>query len=165
MRRGEYDRERAVAYAHRWAFGRNPAYFNFDNIGGDCTNFISQIIFSGSKVMNTRRDTGWYYRSLSDRSPSWTGVEFLHRFLTQNDGIGPVGADVRISDVTPGDIVQLSFDGLRFAHSLCVVDIKGPPAPENLLIATHTFDSDYRPLDTYLYQAARFIHITHVNLW
>jgi len=165
MRRKEYDREKAVAYAHRWAFDRNPAYFNFDSIGGDCTNFISQIIFSGAGVMNTRPNTGWYYRSLSDRSPSWTGVEFLYRFLTQNDGAGPVGADGRISDMIPGDIVQLSFDGLHFSHSLCVVDIMGAPTPENLLIATHTFDSDYRPLATYSYMAVRFIHITHINLW
>ena len=37
-----YDRGKAVAYAHKWAFGRNPAYYNFDKIGGDCTNFTSQ---------------------------------------------------------------------------------------------------------------------------
>lgn len=33
-----YDREAAVAYAHRWAMGRNPAYLDFHGIGGDCTN-------------------------------------------------------------------------------------------------------------------------------
>ena len=29
----EYNRDKAVAYAHKWAFGRNPAYFDFSNIG------------------------------------------------------------------------------------------------------------------------------------
>lgn len=33
-----YQREKAVAYAHQWAYGRNPAYINFNGIGGDCTN-------------------------------------------------------------------------------------------------------------------------------
>ena len=30
-----YDRERAVAYARKWALGRNPAYLNYDRIGLD----------------------------------------------------------------------------------------------------------------------------------
>ena len=34
-----YDREKAVAYAHKWAYGRNPAYGDFSEMGGDCTNF------------------------------------------------------------------------------------------------------------------------------
>ena len=37
-----YNRELAVAYAHRWAYGRNPEFFDFQGIGGDCTNFASQ---------------------------------------------------------------------------------------------------------------------------
>ena len=30
-----YDRRAAVAYAHKWAYGRNPAYYDFSEIGGD----------------------------------------------------------------------------------------------------------------------------------
>ena len=28
-----YDRAAAVAYAHRWAHGRNPTYYSFDALG------------------------------------------------------------------------------------------------------------------------------------
>ncbi len=28
-----YDREKAVAYAHKWAYGRNPAYGDFSEMG------------------------------------------------------------------------------------------------------------------------------------
>ena len=73
-----YDRAAAVAYAHRWAYGRNPAYANFDAMGGDCTNFASQCLYAGSGVMDFRPTFGWYYRSLNDRSPSWTGVPFFY---------------------------------------------------------------------------------------
>ena len=52
MQKIPYDRNAAVAYAKEWALGRNPAYYNFDGIGGDCTNFASQSIFAGAKVMN-----------------------------------------------------------------------------------------------------------------
>ena len=92
MREQEYEREKAVQYAKKWAYGRNPEYFNFDPIGGDCTNFISQCIFAGSKTMNYKSN-GWYYKNGNDKSPSWTGVEFLYNFLTQNKGVGPYGEE------------------------------------------------------------------------
>ena len=45
-----YDRSAAVTYAHRWAFGRNPRYYNFDELGGDCTNFASQCLYAGAPL-------------------------------------------------------------------------------------------------------------------
>ena len=71
-----YNRQAAVAYAHRWAFGRNPAYSNFDGMGGDCTNFASQCLYAGTGIMNFTPTYGWYYLSLNDRAPAWTGVEW-----------------------------------------------------------------------------------------
>lgn len=53
-----YDRARAVAYARRWALERNPAYLNFDGLGGDCTNFVSQCLYAGCGVMNFTPVTG-----------------------------------------------------------------------------------------------------------
>lgn len=87
MRIIDYDRTKAVAYAEQWAYSRNPAYYSFNAIGGDCTNFISQCIYAGSGVMNYSNTNGWYYRNVNDRSPSWTGVEFLYNFLVNNNGV------------------------------------------------------------------------------
>jgi len=33
----EYNRANAVAYAKKWAYGRNPKYYDFSDLGGDCT--------------------------------------------------------------------------------------------------------------------------------
>lgn len=66
-----YNRFAAVAYARTWATSRNPAYYNFEEIGGDCTNFASQCIYAGARIMNYTPTFGWYYRSSYDRSPSW----------------------------------------------------------------------------------------------
>ena len=49
----EYNREKAIEYAHRWAFFRNPNFTNFDEMGGDCTNFVSQCLLAGGAMMNT----------------------------------------------------------------------------------------------------------------
>lgn len=65
MRMLPYQRVAAVAYARKWALGRNPVYYDFQNIGGDCTNFASQCIFAGAQVMNWTPVFGWYYGSAS----------------------------------------------------------------------------------------------------
>ena len=67
-----YDRQAAVAYAHRWAYLRNPAFYNFDKLGGDCTNFASQCLYAGAGVMDYTPTFGWYYNSQYSRAPAWT---------------------------------------------------------------------------------------------
>lgn len=51
-----------IDYARKWALSRNPAYYDFEAIGGDCTNFVLQCLYAGGAVMHFTRDTGWYYR-------------------------------------------------------------------------------------------------------
>lgn len=89
MKTFEYDRRAAFEYARMWAFRRNPRYYNFDGIGGDCTNFASQCIYAGAAVMNFTPTFGWYYIDINNRAPAWTGVEYLYNFLTDNEGEGP----------------------------------------------------------------------------
>ncbi|PYG88282.1 putative amidase-like protein [Ruminiclostridium sufflavum DSM 19573] len=165
MRTKPYNRTNAVFYAHKWAFGRNPQYYDFEHLGGDCTNFASQVLYAGAGIMNPTPDLGWYYYSLGNRTPSWTGVEFLYRFLVNNRGVGPVAVETDILQMLPGDIVQLSFDGEVFRHSPVIVSAGIYPSPSNILIAAHTHDADNYPLDGYSYLRARFLHITHVNVW
>lgn len=153
-----YDRGNAVTYAHKWAFGRNPDFYNFDEIGGDCTNFISQCIYAGSGIMNFTPHVGWYFNSPGDRAAAWTGVEYLHRFLTTNKGLGPYATEAPLSYTLPGDVIQLSFDGNTFSHSLIVVNTR-----PSILVATHTMDSDNRPLRSYIYERSRLLHIEGVR--
>lgn len=163
MREVKYDRQKAIKYASRWAFDRNPAYYNFDSVGGDCTNFISQCLYEGSKVMNYTKNTGWYYINGNQKSPSWTGVEFLYRFLMKNKGLGPYGEDVKKEKIELGDIVQISFDGNQFAHSLIVVELNSTLGLSGIKIASHTFDSFNKRVTEYNFQKIRFIHIKGVR--
>lgn len=165
LRTKPYDREKAVSYAHTWAFGRNPRYYDFTELGGDCTNFTSQALYAGAGVMNPTPTYGWYYYGLNNRAPAWTSVEYLYRFLVNNRGVGPVAVETDMSQIQPGDIVQISFDGNVFRHSPMIVAVGDPPDPTNILVAAHTYDVDYRPLSDYQYQKLRFLHITHVNVW
>lgn len=157
-----YDREKAAAYAHRWAYRRNPAYYNFQDIGGDCTNFASQCIFAGAGVMNYTPTYGWYYRSASDRAPAWTGVPYLFNFLTSNRGPGPFGQEVGAQDVQEGDICQLNISKNVFHHTPVIVRIEAPVTLDTIFVAAHSRDVDCRPLSTYSFTALRFVHIQGV---
>ena len=121
MKEKIYDRQKSIEYAKKWAYGRNPKYYNFDPVGGDCTSFISQCIYAGSGIMNYNR-YGWFYKNGNNKSPSWSGVEYLYKFLTQNKGVGPYGEEVGVQSIQKGDVIQLRFDGNVFGHSLLVIE-------------------------------------------
>jgi hypothetical protein len=155
----EYNRAKSAAYAHEWALGRNPAYFNFDGMGGDCTNYASQCIYAGCGVMNYTRDTGWYYRSPGDRAAAWSGVEYLFRFLTNNRGPGPYGRELPLIYADIADIIQLSYDGVQYGHSLIIVKLR-----PRLLVCQHSSRNyDSRAFDTYESEKSRLIHIEGFN--
>ena len=163
MRLTEYNRFAAVMYAHEWAYGRNPLYYDYEQIGGDCTNFASQCLFAGSGIMNFTPEFGWYYIDANQKAPAWTGVPYLYRFLTRREiSVGPLGRECAMEEVRPGDIVQLRFRGDIFQHSPVVVRANRPQTPSEILVAAHSYDADNRPLSTYEYEAVRFIHIEGV---
>ncbi len=154
-----YQREKAVAYAHYWAYRRNPEFLSFSQLGGDCTNFVSQCLYAGTGVMNYTPTFGWFYLSGNDRTASWAGVEYLYNFLTQNQGAGPFATEVGIESVEPGDVVQFGDDNGDFYHTVIVVHVPSPPTYEGIRVAAHSNDADCRPLDTYQFAQIRFLHI------
>lgn len=149
-----YNREAAVQYAEKWAKARNPRYYNFDKIGGNCTNFISQCLHAGGGAMNFTKDTGWYYINQNNRAAAWTSVNHLHRFLTTNKGIGPRGEVVPLHKVKLADVIQLSFNGVIFSHSLIVTEVW-----PIILVAANSNDVFNEPLNNYMYKNLRVITI------
>jgi len=158
--RREYNRENAVEYARRWALDRNPLFFNFMGIGGDCTNFVSQCVFAGCCQMNFTDTFGWYYRNQNDRAPAWTGVQFFYNFITQNVGPGPFASEADPTSLELGDIIQLGRRDGTFYHTLIVTGFDG----DQYLVSAHTDDSLDRSLDTYSYRMIRYLHIEGVNV-
>jgi hypothetical protein len=153
-----YDRQKAVDYARKWAMSRNPRYYDFENIGGDCTNFSSQCLFAGSGLMNPTPVFGWYYFSLENRSASWSGVEYLFDFITKNKSVGPFGHVCSEDELEPGDFVQLGAGDGHFYHSPFIVAV----SPQ-IEVCAHTYDSLDRALSTYEYAHIRHIHIDGVR--
>ena len=154
-----YNRTNALLYARRWALSRNPLFSNFSGIGGDCTNFVSQCIYAGSCIMNDTPTFGWYYISPENRAPAWTGVEFFYNFMTGNDGVGPYATETSEGGLQVGDVIQLGDDTGDFYHTLFVTGFTG----NTYLVAAHSDDYLDRPLNTYTYAEARFLHLEGVR--
>ena len=160
MRIVPYNRSAAAAYAQQWAYGFNPAYYDFTDLGGDCTNFASQCLYAGSGQMNDPPVFGWYYYSVANRTASWTGVRFLYEFLLYSEGRGPFGEETDASAVLPGDLVQLGNAAGEFYHTAVITGFAG----DEPLVCAHTAAARNRPLDTYIFAAARFIRIAGVRV-
>lgn len=65
----------ACSYAEKFALNPNPSYKYFDGIGGDCANFISQIIHAGG----ISKAKAW-----TPYTNAWIRVEDLYSYLTDH---------------------------------------------------------------------------------
>ncbi len=158
-----YDRQRAVAYAREWALSRNPLFADFTGGGGNCTNFVSQCLLAGCSVMNFTPTFGWYYRSINDRAPAWSGVDEIYRFLTSSGGFetertseGPYATQATsMRQVEIGDVIQLANTAGEYYHTMIISEI----TPNDILICAQSNDALDRPLSSYDYASLRVLHV------
>ncbi|MGN1223735.1 MAG: amidase domain-containing protein [Ruminococcus sp.] len=74
-----YDASAAVSYAKTYWSHYNPNYANYNDIGGDCANFVSQCLHAGGLEMTD----GWYWYSYSDRSASWAACPSMYKYFKE----------------------------------------------------------------------------------
>jgi hypothetical protein len=161
-----FDPVRAVEYARRWALDRNPLFIDFTGIGGNCTNFVSQAILAGSCVMNPTPDFGWYYFSEEDRAPAWSSVEAFYSFMTGapdfasvNGGIGPFASVIPRFRAVPGDVAQYADGAGDWYHTVIITAVENG----EIYVSAQTDDALDRPLSSYRFANARFLHIEGVR--
>lgn len=146
-----FDRNKMYNYAAANWNSRPSNWGNFDGYGGDCTNFISQILYAGGAPMDTTGNLTWYYYSMSNRAPAWTSVQYLYNYLINNDYIGPQGytSSGYVYTAQKGDIIQVDFtkDG-TYEHSLCIVQ-HSAGTTTSTKVAAHSNNSWNRPLSDY----------------
>ena len=109
--------------------------------------------------MNYTPVFGWYYISLDQRAPAWTGVEFFYKFITENNGTGPFGKETQEDDCEIGDVIQLGRETDGYYHTLLIVGFDG----DDILVSAQTDDAFRRPLSSYSYDFKRFIKILGVR--
>lgn len=149
-----YNRKLAVEYAQKWALHRNPEYYDFEDLGGDCTNFVSQCLLAGG-IEFSYQDYGWYYHTANSKSPSWTGVDEIFSFAINNtDFTGPKFDLITLGELEVGDIIQLYTDKL-WTHTLIVSKFGLDKTMSNIYVCAHSQDSLDRVLSSYVFQKIR----------
>lgn len=132
-----YDRSRAVAYANNFVVTPNayPNGYFYIAGNGDCTNFVSQCISYGFGVTSNynsatsyRMDgsstyyAGWYGGS-GGGSYAWETVGPLGDYLLSDKIIrGPISSTTSLGSMQNGDVLQISFQGNGWNHSVICVD-------------------------------------------
>lgn len=136
-----YNREKAREYALKWAISSNKEYYNFINDGGDCTNFVSQVLkaggieFVGSKINATNTNSWFYYSAnLPNRSSTWTAAQpfslhfgkehkraYKYREYIIKEAL--INFNEIYKTIYIGDIVQYSRPNNIVFHSQAITDV------------------------------------------
>ena len=111
-----FDRAKGVDYAIQYAENYNPMYAYFW-IGGDCTNFASQILLAGGVKMHDEMwpdtEQGWWYRGAgtnkADCSISWKNADRFVRYMGTN-GNEYTSFYTFASKLMSGDHIALDFE-------------------------------------------------------
>ncbi|MGF9916193.1 amidase domain-containing protein [Paenibacillus ehimensis] len=162
-RKKRYNRQKAVAYADKyagsaWGAGNdnryNPKYRDYTGIGGDCTNFASQVIGDPDEGGGLPMTHAWRYSS-GNGSRAWVSTDAFKSFLLYSGygkvvGSGTFDQIVRgpsapgiWSKVQPGDLIAYMYKN-DVDHFAVIVgkDERGLP-----LINCHTTDRYHVPFD------------------
>lgn len=159
-------RNNILNYANKnWPKGSTPSsggsgvpFFDPGN-GLGCTVFVNHCLLAGGfkPQSGTHGVSGWYYKSQSNRSPSWQGVNSLDSFINSNSSsTGPTSSS-RTNDIytsnyanvfdnkgNSGDIVQIKYNWTtaygypNYGHSTIITSKSGS---SNVRIAWRTDQS------------------------
>jgi Putative amidase domain len=152
---GTYSPAQAISFAAQYVNKPPTAgYYNYETVGGDCTNFASHCLKAGGWIpVNT-----WHWNSNGTscesnmtscaRSPSWAGAPELYKYLT-NSGASRVTVIFKDIEVyywyslpgtrttfrektiiaNKGDIIQLSNSTVKTTvHHTMIVTLKDATA-------------------------------------
>ncbi|PWK13385.1 amidase domain-containing protein [Tumebacillus permanentifrigoris] len=152
-----YNHQAAANYADAYWSSYNGSYKNFNPVGGDCANFVSQSLRAGGQP----DDGSWYYRNAggSTADDAWTYAWVNNQGLrdwARNTSRGITYSDY--SQLMVGDIVNYDWDwNGTYDHVTIVVQ-----AGANALIDSHNNDRYHVP---YNYSSSQGMSFTHLYTW
>ena len=107
-----YDRAAAEQYMRQYDHQRSSAWHAYDDVGGNCMNFGSQVLLAGGIPMDEQGGSKWYWYGQNSLDLSWINVGRFYSYARENEGYGLV-ADTEANYYTGevGDILILGPDG------------------------------------------------------
>ena len=139
----ELNKNKMLEYAYKYALVPNKEFSYLgskDNIGNDCSNFISQILYFAGAPMRYA-SPHWYYKNHKDYSISWATAHSLYWLLKENFKYslqGPKGRNISSSSITLGDLIFFQRKNGHIFHSAIITAFNKNGGP---LITQHSINA------------------------
>ena len=160
-----YDREAALDYLYEYCGKRNPRWYAYDAVGGNCMNFGSQVLLAGGIPEDEQGSAQWYWDDQYDLALSWINVGRFYDYCRDNYGYGLV-ADTEAGYYTGevGDVLIVGYDD-EHRHTTIISDIVYDENGEavDYLISCNTTNYRDFPVSAYYYTFHRLIKIIGWN--
>lgn len=105
-----YDRAAAYDYTVKWVGCRNSAWTAYDDWGGNCQSFASQVMYTGGIPMNSR----WFWKTSTDVSSSWINVGSFTDYAVSASATELVcDANANYYDGEVGDLLLIGIENAR----------------------------------------------------
>lgn len=139
------DEYSGVARPPNYSFQYNNKYKNYNSLGGDCTNFASQVLYEGGGLSKT---STWNYEG-ANGTKAWVNASAFNNYM-QYSGRGTLIAKGTYQDVLkdsynllPGDYIAYEKKG-KVAHISIVI---GMDSKGYTLVNSHNADRYKVPWD------------------
>lgn len=156
-----YDRAAAEQYMRQYDHRRNDRWHAYDDVGGNCMNFGSQVLLAGGIPMDEEGGSKWFWRGQNDLDLSWINVGRFYSYARENRGYG-LAADTEANYYTGevGDILILGPDG-GHNHTTVISGIVRNEAGETVdyLLCSNTTNYTDFPAGAYYYTSHRLVKI------
>ncbi len=162
-----YDRQAARQYMLSYVGKRNGDFKAYDDYGGNCMNFGSQVLLSGGIPMDTSGgyETGWYWYSASQTTLPWVNVGWFLEYAAAEREHGLV-AVVNAPYFTgeTGDIITMGVEEPA-NHTTVILDtIKDENGDTvDYLLCSNTADLRNFPASAYYYTNFQLVKIIGWN--
>lgn len=165
-----YDRSKAKAYIDTYWKNYNPAYPSFHSGGGDCTNFVSQVLYAGGmpwaddkNPTNHKMSINWYCKPGATGKDNEKRITFswkiaavfkahwikrveMHKMYSYTEAIQNMNELSRGTFL--GDVVQFCYSSGVPYHTLAITAYNRDPEynVRDIVLASHDIDSNNRSL-------------------
>ena len=150
-----YDRAAAEQYMRQYDHQRNDRWYAYDDVGGNCMNFGSQVLLAGGIPMDTDGgyETGWYWFGQHSTTLPWVNVGWFLEYAAaeREHGLAAVVNAPYFSGET-GDIITMGVDEPA-NHTTVILDVIRDEngLPIDYLLCSNTADLRNFPASAYYY--------------
>ena len=147
-----YDRQAALQYMLTYADHRNEEWHAYDDEGGNCMNFGSQVLLAGGIPMDYSGYDCWYSDGEWGVTDTFVNVGWFMEYAECNTGYGLVAdADANYYSGEVGDLLLVGIDGLHHTTEICGLVRDEAGQTIDYLLCSNTTNYRNFPAGTYYY--------------